>query len=257
MPNIHPTAIIHPSAKIGDFTEIGAYCQIGEHVEIGKNNTINSQVVVENHTTIGDGNKFYHGAIIGSHPQDLKYKNDPTRLMIGNNNTIREFATINISATMDEDTVIGNQCLLMAYSHVAHNCQIGSNIIIANAVNIAGHVHIDDFVTIGGMTAIHQFVKIGKYAFIGGKSGLKKDVPPYTRGEGMPYKVSGLNAVGLQRKGFSSEQIQAIKKIYKLFYGSGLNVTQAMNELNNFSHLTKEQKEFVDFIKTCDRGLNR
>lgn len=158
---------------------------------------------------------------------------------------------------MDEDTTIGNNCLLMAYVHIAHNCHVGSNCIIANAVNFAGHIHIGDFVTIGGMTAIHQFVKIGKYAFVGGKSGVKKDVPPYTRGEGMPYRVIGLNSVGLQRKGFTHEQIHGIKDIYKVFYQSGFNTSQALKELNNWTHLTDEQKTFLQFVKESDRGLNR
>lgn len=257
MQQIHPTSIVHPAAKIGENIVVGPYCQIGENVVLGNNNILHSQVVIENNTIIGDNNQFYHGCIIGSHPQDLKYKNEPTRLIIGDNNTIREFVTLNISATMDEDTTIGNNCLLMAYVHIAHNCHIGSNCIIANAVNFAGHIHIGDFVTIGGMTAIHQFVKIGKYAFVGGKSGVKKDVPPYTRGEGMPYRVIGLNSVGLQRKGFSHEQIHKIKDIYKIFYQSGFNTSQALLELNNWAHLTEEQKIFLQFVKESDRGLNR
>ena len=157
---------------------------------------------------------------------------------------------------MDEATKIGDNCLFMAYSHVAHNCILGNNLIIANAVQFAGHIHVDDFVTIGGMTALHQFVKIGEYAFVGGKSGVKKDIPPYTRGEGFPYKVMGLNSVGLQRKGFSNESIAAIKRIYKLFYNSGKNVSQAIEEADKLE-LTPKQKIFVEFIMTSERGLNK
>jgi UDP-N-acetylglucosamine acyltransferase len=257
MRQIHSTAIIHPKAELSDNIVIGPYCQIGEHVVLGENNVLFSHVVIENSTTIGNGNRFYHGCIVGSHPQDLKYKNEPTKLIIGHNNTIREFVTLNISATTDENTIVGDNCLLMAYSHIAHNCRIGSNCIIANAVNLAGHIHIGDFVTIGGMTAIHQFVKIGKYAFLGGKSGVKKDVPPYTRGEGMPYRIIGLNSVGLQRKGFSLEQIHAIKDIYKIFYQSGRNTSQALAEISQWNNLTEEQKIFFDFVQDCERGLNR
>ena len=158
---------------------------------------------------------------------------------------------------MDEHTRIGDNCLLMAYSHIAHNCQLGSNLIIANAVNLGGHVHIHDFVTIGGMTAIHQFVTIGKYAFIGGKSGLKKDIPPFTRGEGFPYHIVGLNTVGLSRKGFSSTQIAAIKKVYKIFYNSGFNTSQALQKVTEISELTDEQQLFVDFIRNSERGINK
>jgi len=256
MNKIDPTAKIAKSAELGDNNTIGAFCLIGENVKLGNNNVLLSNVIIEGDTTIGDSNKFYHGAIIGSNPQDLKFQGEPTKLLIGSHNTIREFATINKSATMDEPTQIGDNCLLMAYSHVAHNCILGNNLIIANSVQLAGHIHIHDFVTIGGMTAVHQFVKLGKYAFVGGKSGVKKDVPPYTRGEGFPYKVMGLNSVGLQRKGFSREQITEIKNIYRLFYGSGKNVSQAMAVAEKMQ-LSPEQKIFLDFIKISERGLNR
>jgi UDP-N-acetylglucosamine acyltransferase len=157
---------------------------------------------------------------------------------------------------MDEPTTIGSNCLIMAYSHVAHNCQIGDNVIIANSVQLAGHIHIHNNVIIGGMTAVHQFVKIGQYAFVGGKSGIKKDVPPFTRGEGFPYKVAGLNTVGLQRKGFSKEAISAVKNTYKLFYKSNLNRKQAL-QLANKEKLEKEQKIFIDFITLSERGIVR
>lgn len=253
---IDPTARIADGAKLGDNNHIGPFCLIGKDVVLGDNNVLISNVVLDGDTTIGDNNKFYHSAVIGSNPQDLKYKGEPTKLIIGSNNTFREFCTINKSATMDEPTQIGDNCLLMAYSHVAHNCILGNNLIIANSVQFAGHIHVHDFVTIGGMTALHQFVKIGKYAFVGGKSGVKKDIPPFTRGEGFPYKVMGLNSVGLQRKGFSKESIVGIKSIYKLFYNSGKNVSQALEEAKKLE-LTPEQKLFVEFIENSERGLNK
>ncbi|NQV19145.1 MAG: acyl-ACP--UDP-N-acetylglucosamine O-acyltransferase [Armatimonadetes bacterium] len=257
MTKIHPSAIVNPKAEIGENIEIGPFCIIGPNVIIGDNCTLFSNVIIDGNTTIGSGNKFFHSAVIGTIPQDLKYKGEPTRLIIGDNNTFREFATVNLSATMDEPTRIGDNCLLMAYSHIAHNCRLGSNLIIANAVNFAGHIHVEDFVIIGGMSAIHQFVKIGKYAFIGGKSGLKKDVPPFTRGEGFPYRVIGLNSIGMQRKGFSDQQIAAIKKVYKIFYNSGLNTSQALEKVSEISELTDEQELFVDFIKNSERGINK
>ncbi|MDN5354182.1 MAG: UDP-N-acetylglucosamine acyltransferase [Candidatus Cloacimonadota bacterium] len=256
MKKIHPTALVDKNAKIGKDVFIGPNCYIGSNVSLGDGCYLQSNVFMEGHTSIGKNNRFFHSAVIGTIPQDLKYKNDPTKLIIGDNNTFREFATVNISATMDEPTRIGSNCLLMAYSHVAHNCQLADNIIIANSVQLAGHIHIHNNVTIGGMTALHQFVKIGQYAFVGGKSGIKKDVPPYTRGSGFPYRLAGLNTIGLQRKGFPKEVISALKSIYKLFYKSNLNRTQALH-IAKKQNLTKEQKIFVDFVDLSERGIAR
>jgi len=256
-PNIHPTAIVNEGAKIGQNVQIGPFCIIGANVVMGDNNILHSNVLIEGHTTIGSDNEFYHSAVVGSKPQDLKYKGGPTRLRIGNNNSIREFTTLNLSATLDEDTVIGDNNLLMAYVHVAHNCQIGNNVILANAVQLAGHVHIHDFATIGGMVAVHQFVFIGTHAFVGGKSGVKKDVPPFTRGEGFPYKVMGLNSVGLQRKGFSLEAINSVKKLYRFFYRQGLNTAQAIEQSEALGDITPEQQTFLNFIKNSPRGISK
>ncbi len=257
MTTIHPTAIVDSKAVIGINCVIGPFCIVHENVKMGDNNKLVSSVIIDGHTTIGDGNKFFHSAVIGTDCQDLKYNGEPTQLIIGNNNTFREFCTMNKSATMDEPTQIGDNCLFMAYSHVAHNCILGNNLIIANAVNFAGHIHVHDNVIIGGMAALHQFVKVGAYAFIGGKSGIKKDVPPYTRGEGSPYVVRGLNSVGLQRRGFESEAIKSIKDVYKLFYKSGLNTSQAMEKALAIPNLTTEQKIFLDFVKNSDRGITK
>ncbi|MCF7794575.1 MAG: acyl-ACP--UDP-N-acetylglucosamine O-acyltransferase [Candidatus Cloacimonetes bacterium] len=254
---IHPTAVIDPKAVIGDNCNIGPYCIIDEDVVMGDNNTLQSNVLITGNTKIGSGNKFFHGAAVGADCQDLKYKGEPTELVIGDNNVFREFCTLNRSATLNEPTKIGSNCLLMAYSHVAHNCLLGNNIIMANAVNLAGHVTIQDFVIIGGMTAVSQFITIGKYAFVGGKSGVSKDVPPFTRGGGHPYKIVGLNSIGLQRKGFSSKIISSIKEIYKIFYTSGLNVTQAKEKMKEYPNLNKDQQMFFDFIKNSKRGITR
>jgi UDP-N-acetylglucosamine acyltransferase len=256
MIQIHPTAIIGEGAQIGDGCIIGAYCNIGANVVLGNNNQLSSNVIIDGHTTLGDGNKIFSYAVLGTDPQDLKFKGEPTRLRIGNNNTIREFVSINRSNQMEEDTVVGNNNLLMEYVHIAHNCQIGSFCVIANVVQFAGHVHVADNATIGGVTAVHQFVHIGTHAFVGGASAIKKDVVPYTRGQGNPYKTVGLNSVGLMRKGFSNETIAGIKTIYNLFYRSGLNTSQALEKALQIEGLTTEQKVVIDFVQHADRGIS-
>lgn len=256
MSNIHPTAIIKEGAKIGKNCVIGANCYVGEHVVMGANNILYSSAIVDGYTTLGDGNKIFSFAVVGTDPQDLKYNGEPTRLRIGNNNTIREFATINRSNGMDEDTVVGDNNLIMEYVHVAHNCQIGSYCILANVVQLAGHVHVHDHVSIGGVTAVHQFVKIGTQSFVGGASAVKKDVVPFSRGQGNPYETVGLNSVGLMRKGFSKEEIAAIKDIYNLFYRNNLNTSQAL-EATKTMKLSELQRVFVDFVRDSDRGISR
>jgi len=256
MIEIHPTAIIHAGAIIGDGSKIGPFCIIGEHVVLGENNTLYANVVIDGHTHIGDNNRIFSYAIIGTEPQDLKFKGEPTRLRIGNANTIREFVTINRSNQMDEDTVVGSHNLLMEYMHVAHNCQIGSGCVIANNVQMAGHVHVHDCAIIGGSTAIHQFVHIGAYAFVGGASAIKKDIVPYSRGQGNPYKTVGLNSVGLMRRGYTKETVEAIKAIYNHFYRNGYNVSQAVEQVHVLGELCPEQQVFLDFVKSSERGLS-
>jgi UDP-N-acetylglucosamine acyltransferase len=255
---IHPTAIVDPKAVLGENVKIGPYCTVGPNVIIGDNTELVSHVVIDGHTTVGNNNKFYPFCSVGLAPQDLKYNGEPTKVIIGDSNHIRECVTIHASATLDENTTLGNNNLIMAYAHIAHNCHVGNNVIMANSVNLAGHVTINDFVTIGGVSAVHQFVKIGSYAFIGGTSGVKKDVPPYTRGQGMGhYKVIGLNSVGLSRKGFSNDTIEGIKKVHRLFYQSKLNVSQALEEALKIENPTPEQKNYIDFVQNSSRGISR
>lgn len=254
---IHPTAIVDSKAQIGDGVRIGPWCRIGPDVRLGEDCVLDSSVIIEGHTQIGARNHFYHCAVIGTEPQDLKYRGEPTQLFIGDDNTFREFVTINRSATMDEPVRIGNRCLLMAYSHVAHNCTLGDGLIMANSVALAGHITIGDNVGISGLVGVHQFVSIGDFAFVGGVSGVLKDIPPYTRGGGRPYVVGGLNSVGLTRRGFSDEQIRHIKRIYRLFYRSGLNVSQAVQEAEKLNDLSKEERYFLDFVKNSKRGICR
>ncbi len=255
MSKIHPSAIIKEGAIIGAGCEIGPYCVIGENVVLGSGNILHNNVIVDGHTTIGDNNKIFSFAVLGTDPQDLKFSGEITRLRIGSNNTIREFCTINRSNQAEEDTVVGDNNLLMEYVHIAHNCQIGNNCIIANVVQLAGHVHVHDFATIGGVTAVHQFVHIGTQAFVGGASAVKKDIVPFSRGQGNPYQTVGLNSVGLMRKGFSNEDIAGIKAVYNLFYREKLNTTQALAKAESME-LSPLQKVFVDFVRTADRGIS-
>jgi UDP-N-acetylglucosamine acyltransferase len=253
---IHPTAIIDPSVKFGSDCWIGPYCIIGPNVILGDRNELISNVIIGKNTTFGTDNRIFPYAVIGTDPQDLKFSGEETHLVIGNHNTIREYVTINRSNQTEENTVVRDHNLIMAYVHIAHNCQIGSHIIMANAVTLAGHVHIHDWAIMGGLSAVHQFVKIGTHSFVGGASAIKKDIAPYTRGQGNPYETVGLNSVGLMRKGFSSDTIAGIKKVYKLFYESKLNTTQAKEETEKLGELSPEQKVFYEFVLNCDRGLS-
>jgi len=253
---IHPTASIDPQATLGEDCYIGPFCIIGPNVRFGDRNHLFSNVIIGKNTTLGSDNKIYSYAVLGTDPQDLKFGGEESFLVIGSHNTIREFVTINRSNQTEESTVVGDYNLIMTYAHIAHNCQIGSHIIIANSVNMAGHVHIQDWVTIGGIVGIHQFVHIGTHAFVGGMSAIKKDIAPYTRGQGNPYETVGLNSVGLMRKGYSSETVAGIKRIYKLFYESKLNTSQARQAVEKMGELSPEQQIFLDFVNNSDRGLS-
>lgn len=256
MSQIHPTAIVHPDAEIGENCVIGPWCYVGPKVKMGRGNQLIASVTIDGNTTLGDENRIFSHAVIGTDPQDLKYAGEDTKLIIGSRNLIREYVAINRATDLDEDTVVGDGNLLMEYVHVAHNCQVGSHCIIANVVQLAGHVHVHDYAIIGGMTGVHQFVHIGTHCFVGGASAVKKDIAPYTRGEGNPYRTIGLNSVGLMRKGFSSETVEAIKQVYNLFYRKGLNISQALAQAEAMENLIPEQKIFIDFVKNADRGLS-
>lgn len=228
---IHPTAVIHPQAEIDPSVEIGPYTVIEDQVKIGSNTTIGAHVIISGPTEIGSGNRIFPGAAIGLEPQDLKYRNGASRVKIGDNNTIREYVTINRATAEGEVTEIGNHNLLMAYVHVAHNCQLADGIIIANSVALAGHVVIESKAVIGGVLGIHQFVHIGTMAMLGGMSRIDRDVPPYMLVEGNPAKVRTLNLVGLKRSGVSAEGIKSLKQAFSLLYRSGDTFTQAVAKL--------------------------
>lgn len=255
MTKIHNTALIHKNAQIASDVEIGPYTIIGANVKIGKGSKIRSHVVIDGRTNIGENCLIFPSAVIGTIPQDLKYSGEKTQVIIGSKTTIREFVTINLSTSIDQPTTVGNNCLLMAYVHVAHNCKLGDNVIMANAATLAGHVEVENNATIGGLTPVHQFVKIGCYSFIGGLSRVSKDVAPYTRGASIPYKTIGLNSIGLRRHNFSDETMQSLKKLYKIFYTSNLNTTQAIEKIEANIEPIYEVNHFVNFVKKSERGI--
>lgn len=223
MTYIHPTAVIHPNAKIGANTSIGPYCVIGEHVTIGDNCDLKSHVVIDGHTTMGDNCRVFPFASLGHAPQDLKYRGEPSQLIIGNNNTIREHVTMNPGTqTGAMKTVVGNDGLFMVAVHIAHDCVIGDRVIMANNATLGGHVTVGDHVLIGGLAAVHQFIRIGSFAVIGGMSGVESDVIPYGRVKGERAHLAGLNLVGLERGGFEKDTIKTLQKAMKqLFEGDG------------------------------------
>jgi UDP-N-acetylglucosamine acyltransferase len=253
--DIHKTAIVHEGAQLGENVSIGPYSVIGPDVAVGDGTSIGSSVLLDGFTTIGSRNTIFHGAALGSPPQDLKYSGARSYVRIGDDNTIREFATINSATNEGDATTVGNGCLLMAYSHVAHDCVIGDNVILANAVNLAGHVTVHEYAILGGMVPVHQFVRIGAHAFIGGGSRVAKDVLPFVKVAGSPLKVSGLNTVGLKRRGFEDHQIERIKAAYRLIYRSGLNLTQAIERMEIEIEPSPEIEILLDFIRDSQRGI--
>lgn len=256
--SIHPTAIIHPGARIADDVSIGAYAVVGEHVSIGAGTEIGPHVVIEGVTTIGEQNRIFQFASIGAAPQDKKYAGELTRLEIGDRNTIREFCTLNTGTIQDGGlTRLGNDNWIMAYVHVAHDCMIGSNTILANNATLAGHVHLGDWVFLGGFTTIHQFCKIGAHAMTAFTAAVSQDVPPYVTAAGNRAKPAGINSEGLRRRGFSGEAIAAIKRAYKTLYRQGLSLDEARQQLVEQGQQFAEVQLFVDFIAAADRGIIR
>ena len=255
MTNIHPTAIVDPKADLGDGVVIGPYSVVQNDVIIGDNTKIDSHVLIHAGTRMGNKCWVSKGAVVGTDPQDLKYAGEKTTLEIGDETTIREFCTLNRGSSHRFNTEIGSKCLLMAYVHVAHDCIIGDNVILANAINMAGHVTIESFAAIGGMSPIHQFVKIGAHAFIGGGLRVNKDVPPFILAAGEPIQYAGINHVGLSRKGFSAEVLQKIRQAYKLIYRSNLNVTQAIKKIKETEKLIPEVEKIVNFVEASERGI--
>lgn len=254
---IHKTAIIEEGAVIEEEVKIGPYCIVGKDVVIKKNTVLQSHVVIEGITEIGEGNTIYSFVSIGKVPQDLKYKNEATKTIIGNNNTIREFVTIHRGTDDKWETRIGNNNLLMAYVHIAHDVEVGNNCILANGVNLAGHIVVDDFAIIGGMTPVHQFCRIGSYAMIGGGSAVNQDICPFMMAEGNKAIIRGLNTVGLTRKGFTEEERRNLKKVYKIIFRSGMLLKDAIKEVEKEFPDDKNIKYLIEFINKSNRGIAR
>jgi UDP-N-acetylglucosamine acyltransferase len=254
---IHPTAIIHKKAKIDKNVEIGPYCVIEEHVRIRKGTTLLGHVVVQGHTEIGEDCTIRHFSSIGGPPQDITYKNEDTRVVIGKKNMIFEYVTIHRGTEHGLGvTTLGDNNFLMAYAHIAHDCIVGNNIIMANGATLAGHVEVADFVIFGGLCAIQQFRRIGQYAFISGLTGVPNDVPPFVIAAGDRAKLYGLNVVGLERHGFSKEEISQLKKAYKLLFRSSLPLGTSLKIIQD--ELKSEHvKTLIDFIKSSKRGICR
>lgn len=250
-----PLAYVHPQAKVANTVVIEPFVNIEKNVIIEEGTWIGAHVTIMEGARIGKNCRIFPGAVIAAIPQDLKFDGEETIVKIGNNTTIREFVTINRGTKASYETVVGNNCLLMAYVHVAHDCIIGNNVILANAATLAGHILIDDYAIIGGIAAIHQFVQIGKHSMISGGALIRKDVPPYTKGAREPLSYVGVNSIGLRRRGFTSDQINDIQNIYRMIYLKSLNVSQAVNIIEADVPATPERDEILSFISKSKRGI--
>ena len=255
---IHKSAIIDAKAELDAEVEVGPYCIIGPHVKIGKGTKLSPHVVIDGWTQIGEGCHIFQFASIGAIPQDLKYKGEESWVILGSNNVIREFVTINRGTDQSGGrTVIGDHNLLMAYCHVAHDCKIDNHVILANAATLAGHIEIEDYAIVGGLVAVHQFVRLGCHSIIGGGSGVNKDIPPYTMANGQRVKLYGLNTVGLKRHNFPHEAVSNLKKAYRIIFRSSLTAKKALDQVQADIKNSPEVDHLINFIKNSKRGIAR
>ena len=252
---IDPRANVAKEAKLGNNVVVEAFATVGPEVEIGDDTWIGTSSLVTGSTTVGKCCRIFHGASIGCIPQDLKYAGERSRVRIGDRNSIREYATIHLATGEDEETIIGNDNLLMAYVHIAHNCIIVNHVVLGNACNLAGHVTIEDWAGVSGITPVHQFVHIGTHSYVGGGSRVPKDVAPYMLAAGNPLKMAGLNVVGLTRRGFSLEVIGTLRQACKLLFFSNLNTTQALEKIRNDLDQIDEIVKLCEFIESSERGI--
>ncbi|WP_260675169.1 acyl-ACP--UDP-N-acetylglucosamine O-acyltransferase [Comamonas aquatica] len=260
--NIHPTAIVHEGAWLHPSVTVGAYSVIGAHVKVGAGTRIGPHCVIEGHTTIGADNQIFQFASLGAQPQDKKYAGEPTELVIGDRNTIREFCTFNTGTSQDAGvTRVGNDNWIMAYVHIAHDCAVGSHTILANNATLAGHVHVGDWVILGGLTGVHQFVKIGAHAMAGFASRVAQDVPPFMMIEGNPLAVRGFNIEGLRRRGFTPERLKAVKQMHRLLYRQGLTLEDAVQAMASLATEMPEAAQDIalmqSFLTASTRGIAR
>lgn len=254
---IHSSAMVSSKAKLANSVSVGPYSIITENVIIGAETKIGAHCVIEGNTSIGKNCEIFTGAVLGSRPQDLKFKGEKVFLEIGDNNIIREYCTLNPGTQEGGKTVVGNNNLLMAYSHIAHDCKVGNDCVLANNSTLAGHVTIEDKAVIGGIVAIHQFVRIGMLSIIGGCSKVVQDIPPFSTCDGHPARVYGLNLVGLRRKGISHDSIKQIDQAFKIFFNSGLSVKHALERAETELEKTEEVAYLINFVKNSERGMTR
>ncbi|HDQ16049.1 MAG TPA: acyl-ACP--UDP-N-acetylglucosamine O-acyltransferase [Bacteroidetes bacterium] len=250
-----PLSYVHPQAKIANNVVIEPFVTIHKNVEIGEGSWIGSNVTIMEGARIGKNCKIFPGAVISAIPQDLKFGGEETLAIIGDNCTIREFATINRGTKASDETRVGDNCLIMAYAHIAHDCVIGNNVILANCATLGGHVEIDDWAIIGGLSAIHQFVKIGSHTILAGGSLVNKDIPPFIKAGRYPISFAGVNSVGLRRRGFSEEKINEIQNLYRTLYLKGNNVSNAIRVIEAEMSATKERDQILSFISSSSRGI--
>ena len=252
--HIHPTAVVHASAELAENVEVGPFAIIGEDCVVGEGSVINARATLERNVRLGVNVKIGSGTVIGGDPQDLKYRGEPTWVEIGDGTTIREYTTINRGTTQSFKTTVGKNCFLMSYVHLAHDCHVGDGVIISNGTQLAGHVTIDEKAIVSGLVGFHQFATIGRYSFIGGCSRVAKDVPPYVKAVGNPVKLYGLNSVGLERNGFPEDVRRELKRAYRLFFKSELNLSQARERAAAELQPFPEIQEFLAFFDRSDRG---
>jgi UDP-N-acetylglucosamine acyltransferase len=255
---IHPAAVVHPKAQIGPGVKIGAYTIVGENVQIGRDTILDSHVVADGWTKIGERCHLFPFVSVGAAPQAIRYRGEPTRLTIGSDNLIREFVTIN-RATVEGggETVLGSNNFIMAYSHIAHDCKIGNQVIMANNSTLAGHILVEDFAIVGGLVAIHQFARVGCYSIIGGASGIPQDIPPYTIAAGNRARLYGLNLVGLRRHKFPEATVSALKQAYRILFRSHLTLHKAMDRVEKEVPDLPEIRHLIEFLKNSKRGVCR
>jgi UDP-N-acetylglucosamine acyltransferase len=252
---IHPHTYIHPNARLATNVKVDPFTVIHQDVQIGEGTWIGSNVTIMEGTRIGKNCRIFPGAVIAGTPQDLKYAGEYSTVEIGDNTTIREFVTIHRGTKDKEKTIVGSNCLIMAYCHLAHDCTVGNHCIMSNNTQVAGHVTIGDWAILGGMCAVHQFVQIGQHSFLSGGSLVGKDVPPYIKAARTPLSYAGVNSIGLKRRGFTVEKINHILEIFRVIYGKGLNITQAVEYLEEEFPATDERDEIVSFIRSSQRGI--
>ena len=255
MTHIHPQALVDKQAQLGENVSVGPFSIVENNTVIGDGTHIASSALIASGARIGKDCQIHHGAVVGTIPQDLKFGGEETTLVIGDRTVIREYCDLNRGTNSRGKSVVGSDCLLMAYVHVAHDCIVGNHVIIANGVQLGGHVEIEEWTILGGMTPVHQFCRVGQHAMVGGHFRVVQDVPPYIMTSGEPLRFGGLNSIGLRRRGFSKESISLLKKAYRLLYRSNLNVSQAVERIKQELEITPEINNVLNFIKKSERGL--